>query len=213
MITLNIDNGVPLTVGEMINIIGDYISCYGSMDGDYNTTRDIEQCNEEFYKDVMREPISVSIKTEYGKVKTLINGIDFNDGVGGVSFNLVSDDDVDEIYSMKWRDSNRQFVIKEKNSKQTQNGMFTISLMNYATMSFNCTRCMGLYKTKDEAWNSLFELRTDIGEEYSDCRISNMTDGFGVRDADDNILIEAFITLIEDEKNHYFAEEYNRTNV
>lgn len=76
--------------------------------------------------------------------------------------------------------------------------MYTIVLINFDTISFNYTRCLGMYKTMNEAWDYLIELRTDVMKEFGDCNVYEYNDGFGIRDKDDNVLVEAWITMIEE---------------
>jgi len=75
--------------------------------------------------------------------------------------------------------------------------MYTIVIVNFETISEQYTRCLGLYKTNDEALDELQMLLADVKTEFGECVSCEYEDGFGIRDMHGNVLLEAWITVIE----------------
>lgn len=77
---------------------------------------------------------------------------------------------------------------------------YTIVLLDFQTMSFNYTRCLGLFERKESAFEYLKELMNDSKNEFSllNPHIYQKDDMFTLRDEDENVILEAFITVIEE---------------
>lgn len=98
----------PITVGDMINFIGDFIQ--------EQCKEDICMTEEELYNEIMNTRIEIDVEHENGMILCYANAMDFNDGCGGFGVNLCAYDDADGCYSKKWTGfSDDKFKIVKEN--------------------------------------------------------------------------------------------------